>query len=191
MPYMAKFFNYIFNFNYFLYICKKSNIMWDKKKYIIYNDGRVWSIIRNKFLKPMENNCGYQQVYLRCIDGKTRWFKVHRLVAEMFIPNPNNLPEVNHKNEKKEDNSVENLEWCDRSYNINYGLRNAKIKVKKDIAKPKEKKEVYQFSKDGDLIGIYNSPKEASEKNGYNLKDIYKCLSGKRKTHHNYLWRYV
>lgn len=69
------------------------------------------------------NQYGYCCVNL-IKDNKTRSFRVHRLVADAFIPNPNNYPQVNHINEVKTDNRVENLEWCTHEYNINYGTRN-------------------------------------------------------------------
>lgn len=79
--------------------------------YQIYEDGRVWSNKTNKFLKPMKNQGGY--CYVQLFDGhKGRNFFIHRLVVMAFIPNPDNLPQVNHKDENPENNSVENLEWC-------------------------------------------------------------------------------
>ena len=77
-------------------------------------------------LKPIKNRYGYMYVNLRK-DGVTKQQYIHRLVAQAFIPNPNNLPEVNHKDEDKTNNNVKNLEWCDRKYNINYGTRTAKF----------------------------------------------------------------
>ena len=73
-------------------------------------------------MKPAKTKGGYLRLPLT-INNKAKSYLVHRLVALAFIPNPNNYPEVNHKNEDKTDNRVENLEWCDRSYNINYGNR--------------------------------------------------------------------
>ena len=70
---------------------------------------------------------GYLQVELRDDYGKRKIKKVHRLVAETFIPNPDNLPEVNHKDENKQNPSVSNLEWCTSKYNSNYGIRKERI----------------------------------------------------------------
>lgn len=94
--------------------------------YGITSCGRVWSYRNKKFLKP--GNCqGYLRVVL-CKKGEGQSFYVHRLVAEAYIPNPQGLPEVNHKDEVKSHNWINNLEWCDRTYNINYGTRTAKQK---------------------------------------------------------------
>lgn len=87
--------------------------------YQISNTGKVKGLKRNKILKPILQRSGYYYVDLQ---RKRRL--VHRLVAEAFIDNPDNLPEVNHKDEDKVNNSVENLEWCDSKYNANYGTRN-------------------------------------------------------------------
>lgn len=107
-------------------------------QYEVSNKGRVRSLRRlvdgKRGTKHYRNGCilkpqtgsKYAQVYLR-VDGKQKWFYVHRLVAEAFIPNPNNLPQINHKDENKLNNCVENLEWCDAKYNINYGTAKQRV----------------------------------------------------------------
>lgn len=79
-----------------------------------------------KILKPRKDKNGYLIAHL-CKCGKHRNFSVHRLVANAFIPNPNNYDQINHKNEDKRDNCVNNLEWCDAKYNCNYGTRIERI----------------------------------------------------------------
>ena len=86
--------------------------------YQVSNEGRIFSVINSIFLKPIENN-GYYTVSLYK-NKKPSINNIHRLVAEAFIPNPNNLPCVNHKNEIKTDNKVNNLEWCTYQYNNTY-----------------------------------------------------------------------
>lgn len=89
--------------------------------YSVSNLGNVINVNRNKPLKQ-QTYLGYKCVSLSC-DNVKQWFKVHRLVALAFIPNPNNLPFVNHKDENKSNNCVDNLEWCDSTYNNAYGTR--------------------------------------------------------------------
>ena len=84
-------------------------------------------------LTPSFDKDGYYRVTLSN-GNKKKTCRVHRLVAEAFIPNPNNLPEVNHKSEVKTENSASNLEWCDTTYNINYGSRNER--VRESLSKP-------------------------------------------------------
>jgi len=91
-------------------------------EYAITKDGKVWSYFSNRFLKSHTTKDGkwYYSIKLKH-DGKG--FKVHRLVAQAYIPNPKNLLEVNHKNGIKGDNRVENLEWCTRKENLNHGFK--------------------------------------------------------------------
>ena len=92
-------------------------------KYLIYSDGRVFSIRNNKFLKPRMFMDGYQRVCL-CDDAKRYEYRVHRLVAENFIDNPNDLPQVNHKDFNRSNNYVDNLEWCTNYENVHYSINN-------------------------------------------------------------------
>lgn len=139
-------------------------------RYSVSNLGRIKSSYANKerILKPFKDVRGYLKVDLRS-PGKRKTMSVHRLVALAFIPNPNNLPEVNHKDECKENNCVDNLEWCDTPYNCNYGTRN---KRKADGCK----KKVYSIDKNG-VITYYNSRNEAAELTGIPAANISKVLS--------------
>ena len=104
--------------------------------YEVSNLGRVRSLdrydSRNQFRKGRimkQNNDGrdYMSIQL-CLNGKLKKYFVHRLVAEAFLPNPDNLPQVNHKDEDKSNNRVDNLEWCTAKYNLSYGTRNIRIR---------------------------------------------------------------
>ena len=86
-------------------------------------------IVEEHLIKPSINSNGYQNVVL-CKNGKTKTFTMHRLVAIAFLDNSEKLPQVNHKDENKLNNCVDNLEWCDRVYNNNYGTRNKKCSDK-------------------------------------------------------------
>lgn len=116
---------------------------------------------------------GYARVTL-CKFGKLYGKKVHRLVAEAFIPNPDKLPEVNHKDEDKSNNSVQNLEWCDRKYNIRYSIARKieQIHGDKSVAK-------------------WDSITDAGLKTGINTGDISMCCKGKLKSAGGYRWRYL
>ena len=110
--------------------------------YLIYEDGRVFSKKRNKFMKAWSNWKGYYEVGL-CKDGKRKLFKIHRLIALHYIPNPNNYEEVDHKDRNRQNNSIDNLRWVNRSVNQqNKGL----FKTNKlGISNISQRKDDYQF----------------------------------------------
>lgn len=138
--------------------------------YAITSCGKVWSYRRKKFLSPVKNNDGYLHVHL-CKDGKPKDFKIHRLVAEAYIPNPDNLKDVDHINGNKEHNYINNLQWMTHEDNV----RKASNKKVRCV----ETGEIF------DSITI-----AAKEKN-VNRVDISKVCNGNRKTCGGYHWEVV
>ena len=143
--------------------------------YQVSNEGRVKSVRRNLILKPRDNNRGYLMVDLYN-EGRMKHGQIHRLVANAFIENPNNLPQVNHKDEDKTNNMVENLEWCDASYNNNYGSRNQRAS-NTQRNNLKRSKTVYQYSHDGELVNVYPSARECGRQ-GFNQAHVSNCCNG-------------
>lgn len=163
--------------------------------YEVSNTGLVRSLHRKDglILKPITSIHGYLRVPLSK-NGHERRLFVHRLVAEAFIPNPEGKPQVNHINEIKSDNSVENLEWCTAVENINYGqggiVRKEKVRqICRELgrrtyaqANEKHRMKIVQKSKSGEVINTFNSQVEASEKLHIQRSCISQCIHGKRKT---------
>lgn len=154
-----------------------------KGLYEVSNWGRVKSIRfgKERILKPDIVGRGYFQVDL-WKNGKVKRYYVHRLVAEAFIPNYNNLPCVNHKDENKQNNNVINLEWCSAKYNINFGTRTERVSKKLS-------KTVLQYDLEGNLIREWASANECG-RNGFNQSHITDCCKGKRKTHKGFIFKY-
>lgn len=128
------------------------------------------------------NKKGYLFVWL-CKDGKRTRYSVHRLVATVFIPNPLNLPFVNHKDCNPQNNRVENLEWCDAKYNINYGNRNKITSRKLSIP-------VKQYTKDGQFVAEYSSAIEAEAITHISSQNISRCRAGSLPSAGGYVWTY-
>lgn len=165
--------------------------------YQVSNYGRVKSLNYNKTnqeqIRKQSTNKGYQIIGL-CKDGKRKTFQVHRLVANAFIPNSNNLPQVNHKDENPLNNHVDNLEWCDCKYNINYGTRNekaSKIKSGKLGKDCPNSKQVIQLSLNNQFIRNWDSSMDIQRELGYNQGNISACCRNKRKSANGFIWRYV
>lgn len=164
--------------------------------YQVSNTGRVRSLNYNgtgktKVLKQATNKDGYKKVTL-FKKGKRHYYTVHRLVAITFIPNPNNLPQVNHKDEDKNNNAVWNLEWCTQAYNNIYGTRIEKfINSSKGKNNPNAKS-VLMFTLDGKFIRKFGCAGDANEYLGKDTrsKNIRMCATGKSKTAWGYKWKY-
>ena len=148
--------------------------------YQVSNLGRVRSLKfgKERILSIRRSKFGYLLVNL-CKNSDMKTFRVHRLVGQSFIPNPNNLPEINHKNEDKTNNRVENLEWCDRKYNINYGTRTVKC------SKP-----VLQFTKDGEFVREWKSTMDVQRNLGFDNTSISSCCTGRYKSAYGFIWKY-
>ena len=132
-------------------------------------------ILKGKILKLAKCTNGYEFVQLYK-NGKAKQHLVHRLVAKAFIPNHNNLPQVNHKDEKKTNNKVDNLEWCTQAYNNTYNNRH--IKIGKQLHNRKDiSKVVYQYKNDK-LNAIYPSISEAARDNRVLVASIIQCCHG-------------
>jgi hypothetical protein len=144
-------------------------------------------LIKGKVKVQELKNDGYMRVTLHK-DGKGKHHYVHRLVAEAFIPNPDDLPQVNHKDENKTNNNVDNLEWCTNEYNHTYGTINKRIS-ESQINDPQKSKKVYQYTLDGQLVKVWASTKECG-RNGYPSRCISNCCLGKQKQHQGFRWLY-
>lgn len=157
--------------------------------------------MKEKILKEHLNSYGYLTVNLYTYKDGGKQLRVHRLVAEAFIPNPNNKSQVNHKDEIKTNNCIENLEWMTCKENNNYGTRNERaIKAmkatyesnRKTICKAISKalsKPVAQYTKDGELIKVWSSVSEDRCQLG--LYNISGAAQGKRKTCGGFVWKYA
>ena len=153
-------------------------------KYMVSNLGRVKSLNYHRtgkegILEGVDYGEGYLYVNL-CKDGKGKQCRINRLVAQAFLENPDNLPEVNHKDENKQNNCVQNLEWCDRAYNNNYGTRTEKT------CKP-----VFSVDKESGLITYWESIREAENCTGISKGNICDCLKGRQKSAGNHIWFYA
>lgn len=155
-----------------------------KDRWVTYSNGQK-CFYKGKLLKPMTSKDGYLRVcmYYR---RKPKKAYVHKLVALAFLPNHNNYPQVNHKDETRTNNRVYNLEWCTASYNINYG--NCNKKMSKAISKS-----VNQYDKRGKLLHTYKNARVAGEQ--FPAKTAYSTIAyvcrGERKTAYDYIWKYV
>lgn len=163
-------------------------------KYQISSIGRIkslgrwvkhkgWRFEEERMLNQYMSQTGYFYVALSK-DSIQKKYKVHRLVAEAFLENPDNLPVINHKNEVKTDNRVENLEFCSVKYNTNYGSGRAKMILK--IKKP-----VVQLDLNDNVLKRWDSLKDITDVLGYNKACISECCHQKQQTAYGYKWKFA
>ena len=146
---------------------------------------RIDSIGRKKssrILKLHYNSQRYLNITLFNSEGR-KYFLVHRLVAQAFIPNPGNLPQINHIDEDRVNNRVDNLEWCSSKYNLNYGNRRKK-------ANESSKKPIISISPEG-VIRREGSATDFSKRTGIDVRNINAVLKGRRRHTHGYRFRYI
>ena len=146
--------------------------------YAVSNLGRVKNIKTGKILKQWKKDTGYMCIGLTK-NGKTKTYLVHRLVLETFKANPNNKPQVNHINEDKTDNRLNNLEWATPAENANHGTRNKRMADKLSIS-------VYCITNNT----VYPSAHEASRQLNLHSGSITKCCKGKRESTGGYQFKY-
>lgn len=167
--------------------------------YQVSNLGNVRSFIDNhwkkrdvpKILKLFKLTKGYLGVCLYDKKGSSKTYKVHRLVAQAFIPNPNNLPQVNHIDENKENNTVDNLEWCTCEQNLFHGT------ARERIFKTLEEKGIYkiipieQYDLEGTLIAVWKSATFASKTLKIDTSMILKrCKANINKPYKGFIWKF-
>ena len=181
---------------FFLYICIEEwkDVPGYEGLYQVSNTGRVKSLNyhntgEDNYMKPEKLKRGYLRVGLSKNNKRVR-FLVHRLVAEAFIPNPHNLPQINHKDENPENNSVDNLEWCNAKYNANYGNRANRISQTMIDTLP-SRKSVIMYDINDSPIRTFPSVSEASRFIGAPVRNISACCNGKRHTCLGYKWKFA
>lgn len=138
--------------------------------YSVSNLGKVRNDKTGRILKTYDNGRGYQKVEIK----DKKWY-IHRLVAQAFIPNPNNYPQVNHIDENPNNCRVDNLEWCTAQYNVEYSIAKA----------------VDQYNSiTGETIKSFKSISKAAKELGYNGSQIWLCCNGRKSDYKGFGWRY-
>ena len=173
--------------------------------YQVSNKGRIYSLgrriimkngrsreIKSRVLKHSLDSKGYPFIVLYDFDSNRKQGRIHRLVAEAFIPNPNNKPTVNHKNSIRHDNNIENLEWATHSENTIHGYKYGNMKPnglgnfgRKNI----KSKPVLQFTKDGKFVAEYEGHCDAHRKTGVNRGHISEVTRGEKKSAGGFVWK--
>ena len=155
-----------------------------ENRYEIYEDGSIINIKTNKPICQWKDNVGYLQVVIRN-NGKKKYMRVHRLVAEHFIPNPNNLPQVNHIDGDKTNNHVNNLEWTDNKTNTQHGYDNNLYHSKKRSIKIKV------YNKLGEYINTYKSIRETAQVLNINRKTLSRILFDNKENNYDYIFEAI
>ena len=191
-----------------MYICNMEEIWKDiegyEGLYQVSNYGNIKAFYykgkkHQTLLRKSVGKLGYEMVGLNK-NGVHKTFTVHRLVAQAFIPNPDNKPCIDHINTDKTDNRVENLRWCTQKENLNNPLtkeiwgetHKGRVVLSTRGGKHHNAKKIHQFTKDGIFIKEWSTPIEAARELGYRCSTtIRDCCRGKQKTAGGFIWKYV
>jgi len=156
------------------------------ERYLIDKNGRIYDTKRNKYMCQWVDTVGYYQCTLRDSNNKKHYKRVHRLVAETFIPNPDNLPQVNHKDGNKLNNDIRNLEWCTNSENTQHGYNKGLYKYKSRCHA------INVYDKSGNYLKTFKSIRSMCKELKINRKTVTMILKGEKVTNnYNYLFEYV
>ncbi len=176
------------------------------KNYLVSNYGRIKSLRRvfcpekpetyfykrsypERIVRMQRNKYGYI-TYRFSKEGKLHNGLIHQIVAEAFVQNPNNLPCVNHKNEDKSDNRVDNLEWCSASYNSNYGTcQQRRADSVREMRRNREIR-IDQYTIDGNFVRHYSKKGEIDDA-GYCLKTILRVCRKRQELSNGFVWRFT
>lgn len=164
-----------------LYQCSSTGRVRSLDRIVYVEKGNGFNKRLKGSIRKIHDRSGYKTVAL-FKEGKKESHYVHRLVAEAFVPNPNNHPMVNHKDESRDNNEAENLEWCTHQYNLNYGT-SSKRKNKK-LSTP-----VVGIHVESGKKITFPSMMEAG-RNGFHQSEISLCCNGKKDQHKNYKWKF-
>ena len=157
--------------------------------YEVSNLGNIRHKRNKNNLKTIKKDTGYLQIRIR-VDGKNRTFKIHRLVASSFVPNPDNKPFVNHIDNDRTNNNASNLEWCTPKENYDWCAKQGRNTVSLENLIFKSPKAVIGTNvTTGETI--YLNSMSDGKNFGFNQQNISACCAGKEKTHHGYTWRYA
>lgn len=158
-------------------------------------DGRIY---KEKVLSPGKGSAGYLNVTL-CKNKVMKCINIHRIVAKNYLPNPENLPEVNHIDGDKHNNAISNLEWCTSQHNIRHGISNGlrtvsdhSRKVSSENGKKRRRPVACYDIHTDELVSAFISIKEAVDQK-YATQDtkVTEVCKGRRNTHNHYKWRYI
>ncbi len=152
-----------------------------EKNYQVSNTGLVISKLTGKIRKPVLGKRGYFELTLM-LNGKMKLVKLHRMIAEAFIPNTDLKPFINHKDSNKQNNKIDNLEWCTNGENIQHAYDNGKMS---------RKTAVKQLSLSGELIKIWDTVTHTRRYYNMNASNIVQVCKGKRQTAYGFKWEYV
>lgn len=180
-------------------VIHKGNVLYDYTNYyMVSNKGNIkrlettvpvgikhvsYGVRKEHLMKQTLSKKGYLYVKLSK-NGVAKYFQVHRIVAEVFIENPDNKPQVNHLDENPLNNNVDNLSWSTISENINYGTRSKRAGEKLSVP-------IDQLDLNGNIIRHWSSMHNAHRIGGFNYVCICRCCKGTQATHKGYMWRYT